>query len=139
MLIYPVLKNYVHNRLVVFRLDGSSKVIVDDIERRLLSQLAQYRESYAQVKTVYYGNKWGGFITGRKTMPSDKARQTYDPRKRPWYKASADAPSRPLLSQPYLGTDGVSMDISISHGVSKNNELIGVFAMDLSLKELEKK
>lgn len=128
------------NRYVISNdLKPAAKVVPNYIESSLLKQQDDYRKTHSKIALMYFGTQWGGFVTSRDVDVSDKRRNTYDPRKRPWYKASVSTPNQALLSKPYISTDGVSIDITVSKAVVKGNKVLGVFGADVSLKELSAK
>ncbi len=81
---------------------------------------------------VFMGTKFGGFIDGDKTA---KMPPGYDPRTRPWYKGAIKDPGSPFLTKAYQSTTDEAV-ISISHGISRQGDIIGVAAFDITLKNL---
>ena len=74
-------------------INDTSKVTLNYIETSMLKHQEDYRLTHGKVNNLYFATKWGGFLTARPTPLSDKARQSYDPRKRPWYKKAVQNPT----------------------------------------------
>jgi methyl-accepting chemotaxis protein len=88
-------------------------------------------ESHPSYMDVYIGTKFGGILTAS----DDKLPGGYDPRKRPWYKDAASNPDKALITGAYVSTNGEPC-ISVAKAVTKDNEVLGVAATDLSLERL---
>ncbi|NUU98408.1 cache domain-containing protein, partial [Marinitoga sp. 1138] len=76
-----------------------------------------------------------------KTMlmkPDAELPDDYDPTSRPWYKAAMKTPGKVAISDPYADASSGDILITVSKTVTdpQTNEIIGVIAIDLSIKEL---
>ncbi|WP_419785494.1 methyl-accepting chemotaxis protein [Pseudodesulfovibrio sp.] len=98
--------------------------------RRLYQMVLRSHPSYMD---CYVGTKTGCFIIGgNDPMPSG-----YDPRTRPWYQEAANHPDLPVISKAYVSTNGNAM-VSTAKAITKNGDILGVAAMDISLSQLTK-
>jgi methyl-accepting chemotaxis protein len=105
----------------------------DPIGRDIRGFYQMILKSHPSYKDCYVGTSKGGFIIGGDDlMPAG-----YDPRKRPWYKAAADNPGKPVISKAYVSTTGDAM-VSTGKAVLADGGVVGVTAMDISLAQLTK-
>ncbi|SDN75356.1 methyl-accepting chemotaxis sensory transducer with Cache sensor [Desulfonauticus submarinus] len=103
----------------------------DKLGQKIVLFMKAIQQSHPNYLDVYIGTKYGGFLLARvDTLPAH-----YDPRKRPWYKEAVQQAGKIIISKAYTSTTG-DATISIAKTISKNGEILGVAAIDISLKLL---
>ncbi len=121
---------------ISFLTEASSKSMTDFApgitEQRILDFFHSIMISHKNYGEVFMGTESGSFLDGDKTV---KLPAGYDPRTRSWYKGAINNPTSSFLSKSYKTATG-NIVVSISHAVSRQNEIIGAVGFDLSLKEL---
>lgn len=65
--------------------------------------------------------------------------KNYDPRVRAWYKAALENPGKLRYSDPYIGSTIPVMMVTLSKTIQKNNQILGVVGIDITLDSLSKK
>lgn len=88
-------------------------------------------KSHPAYVDAYIGTKNGAFVIGG----DDLMPASYDPRKRPWYKAAVASADKAIISKAYTSTTGEAM-ISTGKAYSDGGPVLGVAAMDISLGEI---
>lgn len=104
------------------------------IEQKIYEDFKGFGETHPNYMYIYMGTDKGGYVM----YPEVSLDGAFDPRQRPWYPDSIANPDVALVSEPYsFATDGYEeIGISISQAVKKNNKIIGVMAMDISLDKI---
>ncbi len=103
----------------------------DAVGTALHSSYRTLTSSHPGYMDAYIGTKYGGLVSSADgPLPAG-----FDPRKRPWYKESAQAPQKAIVSKAYMSANGMPC-ISVARGVAKDGDLLGVVALDLSLVRL---
>ncbi len=128
----------------------------------LARQFWQQKQVFFDVNAIYFGNQKGGFVgadpgnkislnkdftvgdylvynsvdKGLRVGKPELVQKNYDPRIRPWYKASVNQRSS-KWSEIYTYNDGSDIAIAATRAVYKNNSLQGVLAADLSLNQIK--
>jgi len=96
----------------------------------IVKKLAAYNKNIS-VENIYIGTKNGkAFSSEGDIFPAN-----YDPRKRPWYKIAQNS-TGPSITDVYQDALTKENLISIMAPITNNGTLIGVLAIDISLKEL---
>jgi methyl-accepting chemotaxis protein len=122
------IQNWVHGRELLVRL--MSELIVQ-------TQSDQARAAPLREKTIkesfeeaYFGAQSNGAFTASSTdnnLPAD-----YDPRRRPWYIAAAQA-HRPILTAPYSSAGTRSLVVTLAIPVYRHGALLGVTGTDFKI------
>ncbi|NEZ46548.1 methyl-accepting chemotaxis protein [Clostridium niameyense] len=97
--------------------------------------LRTLKNSNADILNVYFTNLNGIMVQseGDIITPSDK----YDPRSRNWFKEPINNPGKVYWSKSYKDIDG-KMIISVSKVVKKQDKVIGVVCIDITLGDFSK-
>jgi methyl-accepting chemotaxis protein len=86
-----------------------------------------------RVGLVYVGTeKKGIYLSPHVDLPSD-----FDPTKRPWYIKAKENPREVVWTDPYLDVNTGSYVITASKAIKVGTKVVGVVALDLSLKSLD--
>ncbi|KNF07030.1 cache domain [Gottschalkia purinilytica] len=110
-----------------------SPLMDDSVESRIFNVYKNFATSHTNIADVYMATKYGGYIQYRDGNIYDN----YDPRQRPWYKIALETPGKVTLTNAYYWEGADAANISIVSTITNNsNEIIGVQAIDISLKEL---
>ncbi|MBN3754350.1 HAMP domain-containing protein [Paraburkholderia sp. Tr-20389] len=106
------------------------------VETSIFGLLKPFGESHPNMRYLYVGTKWGGFVQ----WPIESFANPYDPRARPWYELAMNSPDKVVRPAPYLSAASEG-GISISFArVVKNahGEVVGVIAGDVTLDAFAK-
>ncbi|MFW5500840.1 MULTISPECIES: methyl-accepting chemotaxis protein [unclassified Maridesulfovibrio] len=120
-----------------FELDGPSKpaqYATDQTEimvNRLANDLMKANPAFAY---VYLGFEDGGYTQDG----SETLKNSYDPRKRPWYEQGKNSPKESTLLSAYMTTEGFPNIGMVTKIKDKSGSFIGVSAVDISLGDLTK-
>ncbi len=100
----------------------------------MMSSFKNFSESHKDVEAVYLGTSDKKFYR----YPEKKMADDYDPTARPWYKEAVEKKSV-IWTEPYKAASSSKLVVSIAipvYNTAKNNEFIGVVAIDISLEAL---
>ena len=101
-------------------------------EQDIVSEFNLIKANYTDFTEIYMGTKWGGFI-GLKDKQVSKG---FDPRERGWYKNTAAANGKPVITEAYTSIDG-NLVFTIAQSVKNDaGEFIGVIGIDINLADL---
>ncbi len=107
-----------------------------ETEQNIYNLYSYLGDSNSSLEYVYMGMENGSFLQ----WPEGYINEKYDPRLRPWYKAAMENPGEITITDPYYYPAGEIEVISIVKTImNEKNEIIGVQAIDLSLKEITDK
>lgn len=108
----------------------------DESLNALLSEFEQYQNAFEDVDYVYMGFP----DKDTKIYPylDLNSNGAYDPTTRPWYK-NAVAQNTVVCSEPYFDERSKTNVITYSAPIKKDGQLVGVLAIDISLKQLSQK
>ena len=101
---------------------------VDAAYRSLAKLIHTTHKDYIE---VYLATRDGAFITSIDIAMA----AGYDPRVRPWYKATIAEPGKSQISQAFQSSNGETV-IAVSSVIKKGSEILGVAAIECSLKVL---
>jgi methyl-accepting chemotaxis protein len=86
-----------------------------------------------RVGLIYVGTeKKGIYLTPQVELPDD-----FDPTTRPWYTKANENPREVVWTDPYLDVNTGSYVITASKAIKVGTKVIGVVALDMSLKSLD--
>ncbi|HRU44057.1 MAG TPA: methyl-accepting chemotaxis protein, partial [Spirochaetota bacterium] len=109
-----------------------TETIKSPTEQSLRRIFKSFFNSYPQYAEVFFGTIWGGYATSY----DGKMSNSYDPRKRDWYKASSAAGGKLILQPAYLSTIG-DVVICFSRQVfNDNNQPIGCIGIEFTLNTI---
>ncbi len=130
--IYKQSASYISKSNNLINYNKDSKESLDE----LLAEFEQYQKSFEDVDYIYIGFP----DKDTKIYPylDLNSNGAYDPTTRPWYK-NAIAKNGVVCSDPYFDERSKTHVITYSAPIKKNNELVGVLAIDISLKRLSQK
>jgi methyl-accepting chemotaxis protein len=107
------------------------------VESDIFSLLKRFGDSHPDLRYVYFGTKWGGYIQWPK---SEFKTDHYDPRERPWYAQGNGAGGNVTRTGAYAA-DGGDKEVIISFVRAVEDaqgKPLGVLGMDISLEGLAK-
>lgn len=104
-------------------------------ERRIANYFANAKKAHKTYRSVYYGSSNGGFIFSAEPQLPPR----FDPRSRPWYKVAIASSTGSAISKAYQTPKGIPVASTMTVARSKNGEVVGVVAVDLSLATLVNK
>ncbi len=114
--------------------EASSKSMADFspsiTEQRILNFFHSIMISHKNYGEVFMGTKSGSFLDGDQTV---KLPAGYDPRTRSWYKGAINTPTSSFLTKSYKTATG-NIVVSISHAVTRQNKIIGLWVLISALK-----
>jgi len=102
------------------------------IENDIYKVLEIFKNSREDFEEVYVATKWGGYLSA----PNNGMEKGYDPRIRPWYKQAVNADGKTIIGDPYLSLDGTKVFIDVMKGIKKDNEIIAVIGISITLDSL---
>ncbi|GEP66657.1 methyl-accepting chemotaxis protein [Clostridium beijerinckii] len=94
--------------------------------------LKNLKESNKDIFDTYYGTASGKFAI----YPDTKMPEGYDATKRPWYQEAIKAKGKPVITKPYQDAATGKTVVGIVQAVVKDNQIVGVVGMDLTLTAL---
>ena len=100
-------------------------------EREVLNAFEKFSDAYPNIFNIY-------MATPAKDMylyPPTQLPEGYDPTERDWY-IEAAASGEVSISDPYVDAGTETVVFTVSKAIMSGNELVGVFAVDVSLAEL---
>ncbi|MCF8020657.1 MAG: methyl-accepting chemotaxis protein [Vallitaleaceae bacterium] len=100
-------------------------------EREVLNAFEKFSDAYPNIFNIY-------MATPAKDMylyPPTQLPEGYDPTERDWYKEAA-ASGEVSISDPYVDAGTETVVFTVSKAIMSGDELVGVFAVDVSLAEL---
>lgn len=102
------------------------------LEQKIIRFFRTIQNSHESYVEVFLGTEMGGFTSSRTyALPAG-----YDPRIRPWYKGTvAHQGKEPLITKAYKSSSGDAV-FSATQIISKQDKLMGVMGVDVSLKKL---
>ncbi|WP_205791268.1 methyl-accepting chemotaxis protein [Burkholderia sp. Ac-20353] len=105
-------------------------------ESEIFSLLKRFGDSHPDLRYVYLGTKWGGYIQ----FPKDELKSNhYDPRERPWYEKGIQSRGEVSRTAPYTSAEGHEVIISFVRTFQDaQGKPLGVLGMDISLAGLAK-
>jgi PAS domain S-box-containing protein len=103
----------------------------EEIEAIYYQNLEIYYKAYPKRLGIGIGTNSGGYFNYPETV-MDK---TYDPRTRDWYQLAIKHQGVPVLTDPYVRTDG-ELAVAVAHTFGNDNNIMGVVASGWSLREL---
>ncbi len=112
----------------------NSTVIKDTVSKReeeLTHILKGIVDNYENISFISIGTEYGGYIE----YPNIDISKNYDPRERIWYKNALKSHDA-VISEPYVSKITKDLIVSISHKIELNNEVIGVFSVNIKLDSL---
>ncbi|MBI6875132.1 methyl-accepting chemotaxis protein [Clostridium aciditolerans] len=96
--------------------------------QNMIKYFTSITKSNSDISAAYFGTKdKKTFINSTTKLPDD-----YDPTSRGWYKKAAEAKSL-VWTDPYLDAFTGKMAITVAKPVIVNNEVVGVYALDILL------
>lgn len=104
--------------------------------KNMMENFKAFAESHKDVQAIYLGTPDKKFYR----YPELKMADGYDPTSRAWYKQALEKKTI-VWTEPYKAASNNKLVISIAapvYNTFKNNELVGVVAIDISLEELSK-
>ena len=105
------------------------------VNSAMYHMLAGIEASNPAFHEVFFGSRWGGFVSSQKAVPP----KGYDPRQREWYTAAAETKAAAVTSAyESMGADGVRAGgISfVAPAFDPSGELVGVVGIDVPLTNL---
>lgn len=128
-----------YTNLLSMKKDG---YIVSDApeEQAIIKILHDYIQAHNKLYYAYVGRDDGSFTVSKPVIDvnsTEEKRFDYDPRTRPWYLESMATPDEFVLTEPYVNPDTGEYDVTVSKTLKRNNDIFGVLAIDLSIKEIE--
>ncbi len=103
----------------------------DPNRTKMWELLNNFQALNPDLQWVYYGTKIGDMFE----RPDGVVGEGYDPRKRPWYKAAADAGDM-IWTEPYADFSTGGLVITVANPVYNGSSLEGVVGMDVKLTEM---
>ncbi|WLR47798.1 methyl-accepting chemotaxis protein [Halobacillus litoralis] len=99
---------------------------------RVIRRMDDIRSSNEIIKNAYMGVEESGetITDSTLTLPSE-----FDPRERPWYKDAVENGSL-IWTAPYMDTNTNETIMSVARAVMDDNEVMGVFSIDLNMNSL---
>ncbi|KYH34410.1 methyl-accepting chemotaxis protein McpC [Clostridium tepidiprofundi DSM 19306] len=110
---------------------GMNELLSDENTKydKLLKRV-KYADESAQ--STYFADLYGNMYI----YPSQKFKDGYDPRVRPWYKKAIENEGKVIWTEPYIDATSGKAVITVANTVIKNGNVIGVAAIDVDLKKL---
>ncbi|HPY87992.1 MAG TPA: methyl-accepting chemotaxis protein [Spirochaetota bacterium] len=109
-----------------------SETIKSPTEQNLVRIFKSFFNFYPEYAEIFFGTIWGGYATSY----DGKMSNSYDPRKRDWYKAASAAGGKLILQPAYLSTIG-DVVICFSRQVFNNdNQPIGCIGVEFTLNTI---
>lgn len=103
------------------------------IEAEVFNLFSEFGNTHPGIAYIFMGNNQGGYTQ----WPKGKMSANYDPRVRPWFKAGKNATEKPIRTNAYYWEPDDSVSVSTVKSLrNRNDEFIGVVAMDVTLKGL---
>ncbi|EEE05568.1 methyl-accepting chemotaxis protein [Burkholderia multivorans] len=105
------------------------------VESEIFSLLKRFGDSHPELRYVYLGTKWGGYVQ----WPKGEFKAAYDPRVRPWYEKGLRTPREVGRTSPYTSAEGNRDEVDISFVRTFDDaqgKPLGVVGMDISLAGL---
>ncbi|MGR9047153.1 methyl-accepting chemotaxis protein [Halobacillus faecis] len=101
-------------------------------EDRVIRRMDDIRSSNEIIKNAYMGVEESGetITDSTLTLPSE-----FDPRERPWYKDAVENGDL-IWTAPYMDTNTNETIMSVARAVVDDNEVMGVFSIDLNMNSL---
>ncbi len=97
-------------------------------EDNLLESLEQVKEQDSDILSVYFSTPDKRTIT----FPVEDL-SGFDPTTRQWYTAAAENKGKAVWSEPYIDQSTKDMTITVSKAVVDNDNIIGIFGIDINL------
>ncbi|EKQ52247.1 MULTISPECIES: methyl-accepting chemotaxis protein [unclassified Clostridium] len=97
--------------------------------------LQNVKESNNDAFSVYFGTADGRF----QIYPNDKMPDGYNPTERPWYKQALEHKGQVIVTLPFKDSQTGKNTVSIARTVEKDNKVVGVCAMNISIDTLTEK
>lgn len=99
-------------------------------EQRIIDFFSDYRDTHANVNSIYYGTINGAFVRSHHRASPTK----YDPRQRIWYETAISNPGILMQTPPYaaLTTDDINIGTVITVA-DETGRIYGVLGMDITL------
>lgn len=119
------------NKLRSYVDDTNPAAFIDPIEAHIYEVFKQMKNSHPDLNFLFLGTEDGGYME----FPSFRPQNTYDPRKRPWYK-KAIASDELIISEPYISSETQDMIVSFSMSVKDGQRRIGVLGISVNLDRL---
>ncbi|REE07576.1 methyl-accepting chemotaxis sensory transducer with Cache sensor [Paraburkholderia sp. BL27I4N3] len=106
------------------------------VESQIYSLFKSFGESHGDLRYVYLGTKWGGYIQ----WPQSNLNSRYDPRDRPFYDKGIQSQGEVRRTPAYrsFGDDNGAVISFVRPVRNAQGQLTGVFGMDISLNSLAK-
>lgn len=96
--------------------------------------LKNVKDSDEDVFSAYYGTEDGRFII----YPEGDMGEHFNHKERPWYKMALEKKGQVVVSNPFKDARTGKLVVSVCKTVEKNNSIIGVVGMDISLENMSK-
>ncbi len=103
----------------------------DPNRSKMWELLNNFQNLNPDLQWVYFGTKNGDMFE----RPDGVVGEGYDPRKRPWYQAAADAKDM-IWTEPYADFSTGDLVITVANPVYNGSSLEGVVGMDVLLTEM---
>lgn len=121
--------------VIGFDSEFKSKFSEDPHKVKMWELLDDMQTLNQELQWVYYGTKNGDMFE----RPDGEVGSGYDPRKRPWYQAAADAKAM-IWTEPYADFTTNELVITVANPVySSSGTLEGVVGMDVKMTEMANK
>ena len=136
--ISEIIDNYYYESIDIIN-DFTEEVAIEDYESYDIIQnvINKYLIERQSVYKIYIGFSNGKSYFADRQYTAD----IYDPRVWPWFKNTKDSTTEIVFTKPYIGSDKfehnpVNWDATIAKRIYKDNELYGVLAADINLKQI---
>lgn len=116
--------------LEYFAKNTNAQMYQEENSTELRARLDEYIHTHPEAASIYLGTETGLFI--QEPLVNDT--QSYDPRKRDWYKQAMDNKGEIIITAPHEDADTEEMVITVAKSTDDGN---GVMAVDLSLAQIQ--
>jgi signal transduction histidine kinase/CheY-like chemotaxis protein len=131
----PVINNQINN-LPTYFARADSDLTDDEVQRitqnPLYSSFETIGNSMKEIAYVYIGSELGGYLQ----WPVGPVTPYYAPRIRPWYLTSKESLNNITRSEAYYWSAEETVQISTLKAIKKDDKLLGILGMDISLSNL---
>jgi len=141
-IIYETIVNPAYRAITALANDNDTKELIQIIGNNTSNQnisidaykgLQLYHKTQKSLRGIGIGTEQGGYFVHPEVVGRDP---NYDPRKRPWYSDAIHRRS-PILTSPYIRTDG-TLTLAIAQAVTNEQDTpIGVIVFGWSLKDFQ--
>jgi hypothetical protein len=125
--------DYLDNKIKILKATAVSVSKIDTKRKTLINSTLEMSRNAGEFSIVYAGYVKDGSMlrsSGRNTTPADK----YDPRIRPWFKASLENDNG--VTNPYIDFTTKKLCITAYSAIKDNGKIIGVIGADIFLDDI---